>query len=70
MAVTMRSTSFSSTTISTFILGWKRYSPGLTSSPRVNPFWTPKPLTSATDMPTTPSTARASATASRLYGWM
>src|SRR5665647_1279315 len=70
MALTMRSTSFSNTPISTFILGWKRYSWALTSSPRVKPFCTPKPFTSATDMPRTPSTASASATVSRLYGWM
>src|SRR5665647_756013 len=38
MALTMRSTSSSNTTISTFILGWKRYSWALTSSPRVKPF--------------------------------
>jgi len=66
----MPSTSGSMTIISTFILGWNTYWPGFTSSPRTKPRCTPKPLHSVTVMPMTPSTASASATASRLYGWM
>ena len=69
MASTMRSTSWSETTISTFIFGWKMYSPGFGVSPSRKPRWT-DPRTSVTLIPTTPSTAIAEATVSKSNGWM
>jgi hypothetical protein len=66
----MRSTSSSSTTISTLTFGRRTNSPGSGFSPRAKPRCTPKPLHSVTDMPGTPSTDNALATACKSYAWM
>ncbi|MNK95501.1 hypothetical protein D3C87_1157390 [compost metagenome] len=68
MASMQRSTSLSLTTTSTFILGRKSTTYSAPRYSSVWPFWRPKPLTSVTVRPVTPTSARASRTSSSLKG--